>query len=97
MMSKKQPLELRSALNNLVHDLGITRRLREYDVVTLWDKIVGEQIARVATAQRVDQHVLYVAVPSASWRAELTMRKREIIEKINHAVGHSVVRDIRFR
>ena len=96
-MPKKQPLALESALNNLVHHLGITRRLREYDVITLWERIVGEQIARVATAQRVEKSVLFVAVSSAPWRAELSLRRREIIEKINTAVGHQVVRDIRFR
>ena len=97
MAPKKQPLELKSAIDNLVHDLGITRRLREYDVITLWEKVVGEQIARVASPQRIENHVLFVAVSSAPWRAELSMRRREIIERINGVVGHRVVREIRFR
>ncbi len=97
MPSKKQPLELRSALGDLVRDLGISGKLREYDVITLWEKIVGDQIARVASARRVENHVLYVDVTSAPWRAELSMRRREILEKINGTVGQRIIRDIRFR
>jgi hypothetical protein len=36
-------------------------------------------------------------VSSAPWRAELTMRRAEIIEKINGIAGTKVVREIRFR
>ena len=97
MAPKKQPLELKSALDNLAHDLGITRRLREYNVITLWAQIVGDQIARVATARRVENRVLFVEVSSAPWRAELSMRRQEIMEKINRAVGRHVIREIRFR
>jgi predicted nucleic acid-binding Zn ribbon protein len=97
MMAKRQPLPLDAALQNLVEDLGISKRLHEYDVVTLWDKIVGEQISRVATAQRVEKGILFVAVSSAPWRAELTMRRNEIMGKINGTIGRHVVREIRFR
>ena len=96
-MSKKQPLAFESALGNLVRELGISRRLREYDVITLWGKIVGEQIAKVAKPQRIENGVLLVEVTSAPWRAELSMRRQEIVEKINSAVRQRVVKDIRFR
>ena len=90
-------MPLKSALDLLTHDLGITRKLREYDVITLWRTIVGDQIARVAVAERVENRVLFVAVSSAPWRAELSMRRQEILEKINTAVGRQVIREIRFR
>ena len=90
-------MALNAALNNFAASVGITRKLREYSVITSWDAIVGEQIARVAKPQRVDNKILFVAVASAPWRAELSMRRNEIIEKINTAVGKKVVLDIRFR
>lgn len=95
--TKKQPLSLNTALNEFVSSMGITKKLREYNVLTSWEMIVGEQIAKVATPQRIDNRILLVAVASAPWRAELSMRRREIIEKINAAVGKRVVQDIRFR
>lgn len=95
--SKKQPLALDAALSDLAGSLGITRKLREYSVITSWQALVGEQIARVAKPQRVEKGVLLVAVESAPWRAELTLRRREIIEKINTSIGKKAILDIKFR
>ncbi|MFN0157781.1 MAG: DUF721 domain-containing protein [Bacteroidota bacterium] len=86
-----------SVISELTNDFGIDRTLDRYSVVTGWQTLVGEQIARVTTAQRMENGVLYVGVNTAPWRAELTMRRREIIDKINTTLGKKVVHDIRFR
>ena len=96
-MAKKQPLPLREALDDFASSIGITRKLREYSIVTSWDDIVGAQIGRVAKPQRIEKGILFVAVASAPWRAELSMRRREIVQKINDSVGKRVILDIRFR
>lgn len=85
------------ALEQLIEELGIARTLKQYDVLTLWDSIVGEQIARVTQAQRIEKGVLFVHVFSAPWRAELTLKRREIIQRINAMLDGTVITDIRFR
>ena len=80
-----------------MRQLGITKTLRQYDVITSWQEIVGDQIAKVAKAERMENGTLFVSVASAPWRAELTMKRQEIIGKINAAMGGKVVREIRFR
>jgi len=85
------------ALAQFSKSLGITKKLREYSVVTSWNSLVGEQIAKVATPQRIENGTLLVAVANAPWRSELSMRKREIIQKINQGLGQKIVVDIRFR
>lgn len=85
------------AVQDLARELGIVRKLKEYDVLTSWEAIVGEQIARVSQASRMENGVLHVSVKSAPWRAELTMKRVEIVAKINETFGKKVVKDIRFR
>lgn len=92
-----KPVAVGDALRKLTGSLGITTRLSEYDVLTGWDRIVGEQIARVSTAERIEHGILYVGVRSAPWRNELTMRRQEILERIHRATGRKVIREIRFR
>ena len=94
---KSFPTPIHAALRTLVTDLGIAPTLAMYDVITSWPEVVGEQIARVAVAERMEHGVLFVAVNSAPWRAELTMKRRSIIDKLNHRAGAAVVKDIRFR
>jgi len=94
---KKSPVLIGDALGAFVVELGIAGRLREYEAVTRWHAIVGERIAKVSRPLRVEKGVLVVNVESAPWRAELTLRRREILAKINSALGGPVISDIRFR
>ncbi len=87
---------LNEALGELVERLGIGKKLHEYEAVTRWEEIVGEQIAKVSAPTRIDQGALIVKVSNGPWRNELTLRKEEIIGKINMTLGKDVVRDIRF-
>jgi predicted nucleic acid-binding Zn ribbon protein len=91
------PRHVGGALHELAHNLGIEKTLKNYDVLTSWQSIVGEQIARVTTVQRIESGILFVSVSTAPWRAELTMRRQEIMKKVNAAVGRDVIKDIRFR
>jgi predicted nucleic acid-binding Zn ribbon protein len=84
-------------LRALTEELGISGRLRDYEVFTSWSALVGEQIARVAEPVRLEKGVLVVHVAGAPWRNELTLRRREIIGRINEGLGNTVVTDIRFR
>jgi predicted nucleic acid-binding Zn ribbon protein len=86
-----------SAIDELVKSLGIQKKLQEYDAVVSWEKIVGERIAQMTKATRILQGVLFVQVKTSTWRNELTLRKKEIIDKLNIVIGAEVVKDIKFQ
>jgi predicted nucleic acid-binding Zn ribbon protein len=94
---KKSPKELGIALRELTESLGISKTLRQYEVMTHWEAIVGEAVARVAQPVRLENGILFVHVASAPWRAELSMRRMEILGKIRKHTGTTIVREIRFR
>ncbi|MBI3788312.1 MAG: DUF721 domain-containing protein [Ignavibacteriales bacterium] len=88
---------LGEAIEELVQSLGIKKKLHEYEAVLQWEQIVGEQIAKVATATRIIKGVLFVKVKTSTWRNELTIRKPEIMKKINTTIGEEIVNDIKFQ
>jgi predicted nucleic acid-binding Zn ribbon protein len=90
------PQPLGDAIQSVFRDLGMTRRMQLYEVLTSWDSIVGERIAKVATARKVENGILFVDVKTAPWRAELAMRKQDIMDKIRRKFGKNILRDIRF-
>jgi predicted nucleic acid-binding Zn ribbon protein len=51
----------------------------------------------VTEPQRIEHGVLFVSVKTAPWRAELSLKRLEIMKKLNTAAGADVIRDIRFR
>jgi len=77
--------------------LGIEKKLQEYDAVVYWENAVGERIAQMTTATRILQGVLFVHVKTSTWRKELTLRKKEIIDKLNILIGIDIVKDIKFQ
>jgi len=85
------------AIEELVAQLGIKKKLREQDAFVVWDQAVGERIAKVATPTRMLRGTLLVSVKSGAWRNELSMRKQEIIRRINELVGDEVLKDIKFQ
>ena len=88
---------LGDALDELVETLGIRKKLREQDVFSLWNEAVGERIAQVAAPTRMVRGTLFVSVQSATWRNELSMRKREIMDRLNGILTEEIVRDIKFQ
>lgn len=86
-----------SSIRQLVDDLGIREKIAEYDAVLQWESLVGEHIAKAASAVKIVKGVLFVKVKSSAWRNELSLRKQEIIGTLNTALGQEIVKDIRFQ
>ena len=85
------------AIEELIAQLGIKKKLHEQDAFLVWDQAVGERIAKVATPTRMLRGTLIVSVKSGAWRNELSMRKQEIIRRINELVGDEILKDIKFQ
>ncbi len=85
------------ALDELVENLGIRKKLREQDVFEFWEKAVGERIAEVAKPTRISKGTLFVSVQSGAWRNELSMRREEILARLNEIVNEEILKDIKFQ
>jgi predicted nucleic acid-binding Zn ribbon protein len=84
-------------LKELIGSLGIQEKLDEYEAVNRWEEVLGEHIAKAATAVGIKNGILHIHVQTGPWRNELTMRKKEIIDKLNASIGSKIVKDIKFK
>ena len=97
MKAKESIQTLGDALRLLVRSLGIEHQVEQYKIFDIWTEVVGEQVAKVATPQRIHNGILIVSVSNAPWRSELTFRKKEILEKIHQTTNSKSIVDIKFR
>jgi predicted nucleic acid-binding Zn ribbon protein len=88
---------LSDALKMLVQSLGIEKQIEQYKIFDVWNEVVGQQVAKVAQPERLQNGVLIVNVNNAPWRTELTFRKKEILEKIHEQTKSKSITDIKFR
>ena len=87
---------LKSAIKKAVVSAGVEKALKQESAVFLWGEVVGKRISSVTTAEKVDKGVLTVKTESSTWRQELHMQKKEIIDKINNKIGSKTIKEIRF-
>jgi predicted nucleic acid-binding Zn ribbon protein len=89
-----------SPLADVLHDLlrswGIDNKIREQQTVSGWEQIVGPRIAAHTTALRVEDGKVFIRTQSSSWKTELIFMKKDIIDRLNQAVGKKVITDIVF-
>lgn len=62
-----------------------------------WNVIAGERIAAHARPDRLHENVLYVAVDSSAWLAEIKRFHADfLLQKIQDEIGRGAVKNIRF-
>lgn len=76
--------------------LGLGNKLREQLVLIKWQEAVGDKIAGVTRADRIQDGIVWVACKSSVWANELTLHKENIRTNLNRAVGRNIVKDLRF-
>lgn len=96
-MKTPDPKSLDSVLATVLRELGVGRRIKQLKALDIWAEVVGKQIADATNAERIDGGKLVIRVSKAPWRNELLFLKKEIIAKLNKALGEEVVKDIILR
>ena len=79
-MLKRYPEELGKILESVLTRYNLKEKTEQYSAVELWNEIVGDQIAKVSSAEKVEGGTLFVSVNNAPWRAELTFRRKDILK-----------------
>lgn len=93
--SNTQPLS--EILREYIREMRIEHKLKEVDVISAWEPLLGKTIARYTRNLRVVNRVLYVEITSAVVKNELIMMREEICRKLNEHAGARVIDKIVFR
>jgi predicted nucleic acid-binding Zn ribbon protein len=63
----------------------------------VWERAVGPEVAKRTSPISLRRGTLLVAVATAPWMQQLSFLRENIRDSVNQAMGHALVRDIRFR
>ena len=88
-------------IGNVLQDVLKTyRRDTETELVRVWqvwDRVMGDVIAQNARPAAFKGRLLLVHVNSSTWIHQLQFLKTEMIEKLNNALGKSLINDLKFK
>lgn len=87
-----------AVLNRVVAELNLDRRLAEAEVFKAWGQLVDPAVAAHAQPAGLRNGTLFVNVDSSVWLNEIVRyRRREILDRLQHAFGPDMVAKISFR
>lgn len=88
--------KLSTVLKKVLKKKGWDTKVREHRVFDVWENEVGEPIAKNARPKSINRGVLFVIAKSSVWVQELTLKKSEIIKRLNSQLDGELIKDIKF-
>jgi predicted nucleic acid-binding Zn ribbon protein len=88
-------------IGNIIDDVLKTYR-RQPDgqlmhVWHIWDRVVGDVVSKNTKPAAFKGRMLLVYVTSPAWVHQLQFLKKEIIIKLNEALGKTLIDDLKFK
>jgi predicted nucleic acid-binding Zn ribbon protein len=74
--------------------MNLEQKVKNWQAVEQWPKVVGQRIAQHAKAYAVDGYNLLVEVDTSMWQSQLFLMKSRIIKKYKEYDVH--LKDIKF-
>lgn len=93
----QKELTLGDALNAYLKAIGADSKIKEMRVLQAWDKVVGSYIAGDTAEINICNGVLFIRLNSPIIRNEISMRKTQIINRLNEEIGENIVKSIMVR
>ena len=75
---------------------GLETPLLQKRLVEAWPCVAGEAIARYTTDVNISNQTLFVRISMPALRQNLSMRRQELVQRLNEYVGAQISADVRF-
>jgi len=93
----REPSQVGDLLDAVFGRSGLKNRIREKEVLLVWEEAVGEIVFRNSRPLSVANGILVVETRDNVWMQELSMMRRSIVEKINEIMGWEAIKELRFK
>lgn len=95
-MFKRNVKSLGDVLNTLLREEGLETPLLQKRLIDSWEDVMGPMVAKYTLNKFISNQTLIVRLSSPALRADLSMRRKQIVMQLNQAVGRIVIADVRF-
>ena len=95
-MFKRNVQSVKDIILQALREQGLETPLHQKRLVEAWPEVAGPVIARYTLNTYIYNQTLYVRLSNPALRADLSMRRQELTQKLNAAVGEQVIVDVRF-
>jgi hypothetical protein len=90
------PRKLGDIMESVLSASGCLSGMFEWNVKEKWVEIVGKRLSDVSEFKCVENGILYIRVPQAAWRQEMSFFKETILAQIADKTRCKSIKDIVF-
>ncbi len=94
LFSNKDPKSIKTIMEMITKQSGLDVKLREASIPDIWVEIVGEMINTHSKVINITSGKLFISTDSSTWKAEIFLRRQEIIDKINNRLGKPHIKEL---
>lgn len=95
-MFRRQVKTIEELVNMTLRRQGLETPLQQRRLIEAWPKAVGPMIAKYTGDRFIRNQTLFVKVNNPALRYELSMRRSELVKRLNTAAGAMLITDIRY-
>ncbi|NOY87290.1 MAG: DUF721 domain-containing protein [Deltaproteobacteria bacterium] len=96
-IKKQRPVSIGEVISSVLENLDIPpETVLKGKALNAWKAVAGEA-ATHSEAIRFQGKTIVVAISGSGWMTELSMRKVELLRRLEREVGENIVTDIRFQ
>ena len=95
-MFKRDVVPLSQVLQRFLRDNGLETPLQQKRLIDSWEKVAGKAVARYTQEKFIRNQTLFVKISQPALRADLSMMREDLINRINQEVGTRLITEIRF-
>ncbi len=95
MFKRKEQL-VKDLVLQALREQGLETPLQQKRLLEAWPKVAGPVVAHYTLNTYIYNQTLFVRLSNPALRADLSMLRTELTQKLNDVVGEQVIVDIRF-
>lgn len=95
-MERRKSEPLSSVLLRYLREQGLEGPLLEHRLLAAWPAVAGKLVESYTESTTIRNQTLYVKLRSAPLRANLQMRRSELVRLLNKEARATVIYDIKF-
>ncbi|MDR2361572.1 MAG: DUF721 domain-containing protein [Prevotellaceae bacterium] len=96
-MKRQNAQCLKDILQQVIRDENMEPKLQQARILTYWDELTGEAVARATRTKYIRNRKLFVYLNSSIVRQQLFMARDDLVEKLNLQEGTPVIDELVLR
>jgi hypothetical protein len=93
-MRRSKSVVIGDLLPLFLKEFGLEEKYRDYQLLKLWDEILGPVISKATISKKLVNKRLYVQLSSSVVRDELYMMRTAIVSEFNNRAGKSIIDEL---